>query len=249
MEQQKGYDGDNQDAPPKNEITLATASPDEIKIAVRISELRAGADRAVIEDDDTYGKGLDLIKIINAAASKAEDVRTGLVKPMNDTVKAINSRFKTAISEPLENAKKVINDKCTTYAVKKATAEREAAAKIRREQEEQALNVAAAQEAAGDAEGANKTVEVAAKAGAKIEASAGRAVGVGGYTGAKGGLKKVWDYEVVDIAALATARPDLVEVNAGAFRAVMNDLIRAETIKADAIPGVVFAQKDQLNVR
>lgn len=233
--------------PPDTTMTVTASRGIETKIVVRISQLSGAAKRAVITEE-TYTRGLDLIATIKALKAKIEETRKSMTEPINTILKAINSRFKTIVA-PLEEAEKTIGDKMTAYAREKADRERREKAELAAKQEAAALEVAAAQEAVGDADAANQTLVTAEKASTKIMADAGKAKVRGESTSATGGLRKIWKYRVTDIAALATARPDLVEVKAGDFRNVMNELIRNESIKADSLPGIEFYQEEDFHVR
>jgi len=175
---------------------------------------------AVVTTEAELSVGVDLSRSIKERIKAIETERKTWVDPLNEQVKRINAKFKT-LSEPLNDAliginKKVLDCQRIIEEEKRKVAEAE-----RQRREAELLKAAEEKEALGNTEGAEKLLDYATKVTAKVEET-----GRGGFTGAKSSVRKIWTYEVTDIAALAKARPDLVQVNAGAMRDAIRDELR-----------------------
>lgn len=187
-----------------------------------------------IIDDFTRGQAADLRGALKQAETRVEEARTALVKPLNDHVRAINARFKP-LTDALSGAVRSIDGE-----ILRDRREREAAAqrerlrleeerraiekKAREEQEQRARD--AATEAERDAAAAGMKPEdqrelaalyhqdEAAKPLPAVVQQAPPPPPARAIAGASGValVKKVWDFEVFDIAALATMMPDALEV-------------------------------------
>ena len=120
-------------------FTLTT--PEQSEIQTKAENLIEQEKRAVIKSQADFETAADLTKFLNGLKKKADQKRTELVKPLNDTVKKINAEWKL-ITGPLEKAVASIKSKMNAFAREQeeiARKEREQAAK---EAEERALAMA-----------------------------------------------------------------------------------------------------------
>jgi hypothetical protein len=149
-------------------------------------------------------------------------------------VKTINDRFKR-ILEPLAEAESDIKGKMLTFQQEEA---RKAEA-LRLESEKKAREEAeriAREHAAAKPECPVPLVEVI-----PVVQPLPPKTTYGQY-GAVSSMKKVWAYELLDIKALAAARPDLVVTDAGKISAEIRS-------SGGDIPGLRIFQKDTIAVR
>ncbi|MCE9567643.1 MAG: hypothetical protein K8U57_37050 [Planctomycetes bacterium] len=208
--------------------------PNEQQLTATVGQLCDAASSVVILSRGDLAEATDLVKLIKARHKLIEDERTNIVKPINDSVKRINDRFK-AILTPLVEAESDIKAKMLTF-----------------QQEESRKAEAACKEAEKRAaeEQARLDAEVATMDRAPLPVAAPATVALPPETpkttyGAFGGvstIKKVWAYELVDISALASARPDLVTVDA----ARVNAEIRG---RGGDIPGLRVFERETIAVR
>lgn len=161
-----------------------------------------------ITDEEELGQVGDLVKMLNSRRQKLEDKRTSLVKPLNTVVSDINKLFKVPrdrIDEIIGKAKKHMNrfvQAQQAIADAKARAEREAAAKERKEAEDLAI---AMKKMSGDA-GEELAVEVTAQAEKRVVQAAKPAkVALSRGSRSSVGSKKDWAVEIKDIKLLALA--------------------------------------------
>lgn len=200
---------------------------DKLVVYAKGAVIASEADLAVAVDN------LSSIKRFHAAAEKD---RKGLTDPINASLKSINARYKT-ITEPLEEAERILKQKVGSYQLQlEMEKRRKAEEETKRTQE--ALREAAKTEAdAGNADGAMALAQAVHTINVKPEES-----GRGTFTGAKTSLVSKWVFEVTDIEALATARPDLV---------IANDKMVNAVIKAGAreIPGLAIREEKIVSVR
>jgi hypothetical protein len=219
-------------------IQLSTTSDKEMQVGNRASLLLGAAGRAVISSQDAMEKGADLAKQLKALAKMAEEERVAIVKPFNDGVKAINERFKTMIN-PLLEAAKGIEHKMLTYKQEQDRIAREAQEAHRKAQEAEAARLAAEIAARQSHE-----PEIIFPVATSIAAPQVVAVPqiTRGVMGSSASVRKTWTFEVLDIVALATARPDLVTT----ISAKINEEIRG---KGGEIPGLRIYQQETMSVR
>jgi hypothetical protein len=194
------------------------------------------ARNANIATEGDLSVAVDLLSTIKERVKNIEGERTKIVKPINDSVKHINTRFKT-ISEPLEDAQAGLSKKILAYQriveeQKKAEAE-----KIRLAREAELLAAAQVKEELGNTEGAEKLLNYAMAVKPVVEET-----GRGGFTGAKSSISMVWTYEVLDIVTLANADSSLVSENSAAIREKVRAGVRE-------IAGLRIYQKEQLSIR
>lgn len=212
-------------------IQEAPAIQNEDRLVSTVSSLVEVASYLQVTTQEELGNATDVVKLIKTRWKEIEDERTGLVKPLNDTVGKINARFKTILA-PLKDAEDAIKAKMLTY------------------QQEEARKAAEARRIAEEA--ARKAAEEAAKLAAEqslpvpapviIAAPPQPAKSSYGSFGGVSTVKKVWVFEVEDIAALAAARPDLIAVDS----AKVNAEIRG---KGGNIPGLRIFEKETIAVR
>lgn len=226
-----------------------------------------------IVDDVSRAMAADIRGALKQAERRIDDTRTALVKPLNDHVSAINARFKP-MSRALFDAiatidREIIRDRRD----REAAAERErrrlaAEAEAKRQEAEEDRRRLAEAEAA--------TTAAAARAAGMNDADA-RELGnlyradkeaeplppiiqaappppparvIVSSAGSTAGVSKLWDFELLDVCALAAAYPEAVEVR----RAKVLDLARAferegvpEKDIERAIPGVRAFKRDSVS--
>ena len=199
----------------------SSVSAEEMKLRGRAGELLAASNRAVIKDQDTAEKGVDLAKMIRTAKAKLEDERKTLVKPFNDGVKAINDRFKVFTNQ-LDQARAVIDGKILAF-------NREQAELRRKEAEASRVAVSPA--------------AVVAEQQSMIPPPVAPPVSVGPTRGSMGTGSTItkYDAEVVDIGAVPH---EFLMVDMVAVRKRINGEKR-ET----AIPGLRIFTVESLGVR
>jgi len=191
---------------------------------------------AVIESEENLSTAVDILSTIKERIKKIENERTTIVKPINDSVNHINSRFK-ALTEPLKDAQAGLTRKVMTFQSEVEAKKRAEAEKERQRREAELLASAQKKEELGNTEEAEKLLGYATKVKAVVEET-----GRGGFTGAKSIITKTWDYEVTDMGRLANEMPALVQENSGAIRAKIRDGIRD-------IPGLRIFQKENISIR
>lgn len=208
--------GDN--APPDDIIILREQLADEAApLIARRDELLASADRAPDEilDEEAAGKVADLIRLIAACHKAAEGSRVARKEPFLASERAVDGFFKK-ITDPLAQAKRIIEGRLTAYQRRKAEDERrrreeaERAARaeadrLRREAEAKAAalkteqDLAAAVTAEAQAKQAAADAESAAKNAAAKAAELSRSRG---NLGAVASLRTFWDFAEIDRAAI-----------------------------------------------
>lgn len=222
----------------QNLALVSEDNPAEIKMRNTSKELCEAADDVVIMTRPDLSAATDLVKIIKTRSKEIEDERKRLVDPFNQGVKAINARFK-AMTGPLEEAEASVKSKMLTFQKaeeQRAKEEQERIEKIRREAEEKAAKDAAAQ--GNDDDIRSMPLPQAAST---VTAPLHRPTTYG-QTGAVSTVKKVWAFEMTDIKALASARPDLVVVDT----VKVNQEIRG---KGGDIPGLRIYETEIMQVR
>lgn len=95
---------------------------EEVKslVDVKMSEVDAfisGSAIVQIQNQETYDQVTDVAKAVRKKAKELEDVRTSIVKPINDSVKRINELFKRPI-EKLELFESGLKKTCTAWLQK-----------------------------------------------------------------------------------------------------------------------------------
>lgn len=219
------------------ELVVETTS--EEALSIRSSDLVAAAARAVIDSEENASKGVDLLKMIKDQAKNVDKERRLIVDPLNQVVKHVNGRFKP-ITTALKDAERQINTKLTTFQREQARIAEEARKAEQARLEEEALREAEAKAEKGDIIGADSAVDEASRKTVISNPEPQRIQG--SETGVKSSIVKRWTYKITDIAALAKARPDMVEPKAGA---IMGAFRNGEK----EIAGVEFYQEESVSVR
>lgn len=120
------------------------------KLIARRDELLSGVERAPAEiaDEEICGKVADLVKMIMACHKASEAARVAAKEPYLEAGRAVDG-FYRAITDPLEKARKTLDQRLTAYQRRKAEEERR-----RREEEaaRQRAEAEAARRAAEEAE-------------------------------------------------------------------------------------------------
>ena len=192
----------------------------------RRDELLAAVDRvpAEVDSDDLAGKIADFIKQITAAMKSAEAARVAAKEPHLEAGRIVDGMFKK-ITDPLDGAKRRIEQRLTLWQRKKAEEERrrrEQAERAAREEAERAAKEAAERAAAmrveADLDAALNAEALAAQAAADAErakkAAEAKAADMSrqcGDYGATASLRTEWVSRVVDrqMIDLETLRPHI----------------------------------------
>lgn len=245
-------------------LELATIESHASAVASLVEQARAHR----VTDDFTRGQAADLRGALKQAEKRVEEARTSLVKPLNDHVKSINARF-APLSENLAAAVRsidgeIIRDRREREAAaeaerKRLEAERLAAEKkAREEHERQAREAAAKAEAEAISVGMTPAdaQEVGALFGQDVAAAPPALVvqaappppparTIAGVSGVAT-VKKTWDFEIVDLVALAQTFPEALDVKR---KPILDHLRRVEeaggNVEANAkIAGIRAFKRD-----
>lgn len=193
-----------------------------IEAKPRADELLAGMERvpAVITNASDAGEVGQYIKMLRAHRKTLEDERKQLVGPFNEGVKGINARFKL-VTEPLREAEEDLGRRNTVFLAEQARLAREEEARLRKIQEDAAVEEAAALEDAGEHEQAAEVLEEGADGVAPIVQEVKT---VRGAYGAATGLRDFWVCEVEDISKVPHEylMPNMAALN----KAVRSDGVR-----------------------
>jgi colicin import membrane protein len=144
-----------------DELSIAHKSDLDLK-AELLESFKTAPER--IDDDITQTKAAELIKKTRALERKLEDARDRAKLPFEDTVKAIRGFFNTTI-EPLEKARKALNEKSQAYLQRKADEEKR---RLAEEEEKRRAAAAEALRLAQEAERAKTASTQAAQDAAKL---------------------------------------------------------------------------------
>lgn len=157
------------------------------------------AEAIVITDDTEEGLAVDSLSRIKTFQKETENARKQHVDPFNILVKRVNNVFKP-IAESLERAEAGIKEKIKFYRVEKE--------RVRQEEESRRMAEYEKQLAAERAKAkAGEVARIIAPPPTIMPAATTTHGDVGAATS-----KKFWNFEVIDLAALAAARPDLVKI-------------------------------------
>jgi vacuolar-type H+-ATPase subunit F/Vma7 len=194
----------------------ATAEEQAQQALAQAMEVLTRAKVVVITTDDDYAQADSAVAAIKTAMKRTENIRTDLVKPLNDTVKKINAGFKP-VSDAYEQALDCYRRPMTVYQQELARKRREA------EEAQRKAEAEARAKAEAELEAARKAREEAAKAEDPFEAllaeeEAAEHLETGQQairdlrtappvvpipakvTGTASRTYTVWDFEVVDAA-------------------------------------------------
>lgn len=175
----------------------------------RKAELLAGIDRVPeITDHGTADKATDFIKQIKAVAKDAEEARKASKKPFDEAGKAVQSFFKTELIDPLTSGAGNVQRKLNVFLAEQDRIRRENEEKEhqRREEAQRAAEAEAKRlEEAGQAfaaEEAAKKVEQFKEEAEKAERQAAKNTGVKTGAGTSASLRKVWSFDIEDLAEM-----------------------------------------------
>lgn len=225
----------------------AIAVPDEKEGEIKneVSVIEAKASEVVITDDESYQSAVEFGRMIQTKTTEVKD----FFKPMKDVAnkahKEICAREK-AMLEPLEAAKKVLQQTVGAYQFeqeRKRREEEELARKAAQEEAERNLQKAVEAEANGDADAASAAFEEATFA----ESMAASTVVESSAPVAKGATVKV-DYEIT------SCNEELVPVKVG--DTVIRPVDEKAVLKAIResggkiqIPGVTYKEVPKTSFR
>ena len=221
-----------------NNLALVQETDVEVQLRATAQELCESAADIMIMSRPDLSAATDIVKAIKQRYRDVEDERKRLVKPFNEGVDAINARFKT-MTVPLKEAEDELKRKMLAFQQEEERRAREEASrleKIRREEDEKRRKEAEALAADSD----RAPMPIVQEAPTPIVPQ--HKPTTYGQTGAVSTVKKQWTFEMIDIAALANARPDLVMVDT----VKVNQEIRG---KGGEIPGLRVYEKDIIQVR
>ena len=208
--------------PPLEELLAENAA----SLIARRDELLASAARApeAITDDEMSGKVADLVRLISACVKASEAARVAAKEPYLAAGRLVDAVYKK-ISDPLDGAKRLIEQRLTIYQRAKAEEERRRReAEARRQAEEAERQRKAAAEAAAkivtetDLDNAVSADELARQAAADAvaaqraaDAKAADMSRTRGDYGAVASLRTFWDFTDLDREKvnLETLRPYL----------------------------------------
>ncbi len=201
-------------------------------------KLIAASKELVVDSQTAMEDAATMAKSLSSAAKKVEEIRKNKVDPLNAEVKAINLRLKTGISDVLLKAADDVKGKMLNYTKEQQRkAEEERIAREKELQEERFAAMILAEDSGED------TIDDIIQSAPPVQAVAVPQI-TRSFSGAIAGVRKTWTFEVVDIAALADARPDLVE----AITSKINAEIKGDDGKRD-IPGLRIYQQESMGVR
>ena len=215
------------------------------QFAVIAHDLKEQASRAVVETEEHYAKGGDLIKIIRAQDSKADDTRLAATKPLRNMTTLINDSFKPSAALR-KDARAAIETKMSTWMReenKRIAAEAEAE---RKRIEEEAL--ARAEESGDDAD---EVLDAAVEEAKSVKASVGLARGDYGSTT---GTTTVHSLEVTHLGEFLAAIKqwqDLVPADQiiSLKKSGMNSLANALIESKRTVPGAAVLSEEKIRVR
>jgi len=212
-----------------NPATVTPIEKHTPEVAGRAGELVEMAGRCIIQTDKDLENASDLVKFIKALVKKADDERTSITKPIKDSIKLLESKFK-AITDPLDKAETDVKRKMLSYTQEK---QRKAA--------EEAARIAEANRLA-ELEAAERTIfddapDVTGEA--PIEAPTIVPTTVRGDYGSTSSIVKRWTFEVTDISKVPS---EFLAVDAVAIREQIKSGVRT-------IEGIRIFQDESISVR
>lgn len=215
-------------------LAINTVFDDEARIVSTVAELCEVASFTPVKSHDELSKATDLVKLIKTRHKEYDTERTGLVKPLNDTVDKINARFKTILA-PLKAAEDGIKAKMLSFQQeegRKAAEARLVMEEHARKEREEAERLAAESDRA--------PLPLAMAAPLPEPAPAAKTA-YGSYGGVST-VKKLWTWELLDIAELAASRPDLLMVDAVKVNAEIKG-------RGGDIPGLRIFERETIAIR
>jgi hypothetical protein len=150
---------------------IESISGDVLRYADIAAQAAEQADRAVISSQETMNAGADLVKLISQTIKKCDEDRKARTGKIDAFKRFVDGLFNASATK-LDAAKSKINGKMNIWAAEQDRIKRELAREEARKQEEQALAMAATQQAIGDDKGADKILDDASRIVRKTEESA-----------------------------------------------------------------------------
>lgn len=163
-------------------VNTAAIAAEIVRFAQDGAKALDQAERAVIETQEAAGKAADLLKAIRATLNSQDAARKRYTGPLDD-FKAKLMRLYAVGAGNLEAASDLLKQKAKVFLVREQDALRVEANAARLRQEEEALRLAAAQAALGDAAGAE---QILAEASTR-ETEVVKATSTGAYGATLGG--------------------------------------------------------------
>lgn len=206
-----------------------------------------------IDDDETQAKAAELIKKTRALEIKLDKAADTLRQPFEDKIKAIRGFFKTTI-EPLEKARKALNDKAQDYSQRKAEAEKR---RLAEEEEKRRAAAAEAMRLAQAAETAKAASTQAAQdaarlaqdaADAKAAATSEQETAAAEFTAAKAAhaqIKADMLAYAAEVAIRAKNNDPIEEDVKAAKKTEFEGLLADARSKMDAAEAVLKAARDK----
>jgi len=181
-------------------IEKATESLQQVQFGEMIenvSEIILQADRAIIETEETYTRGGDLVKVLSNEKNKLETARKALVKPLNDHIKFINNEFKKQTGI-LDEAVAIVKRKMIAWANEQERQRRIMEEERRKREEEAALKLAEAAQSQGMSTVADEVLNKAIEA--PVTDTKQRTVK--GEYGSTTSIRKIKKWRVIDRAKI-----------------------------------------------
>ncbi len=215
-------------------LVLPEPTAEIATVASNTSTLVTLADSLVVASSAEMANGTDLLAQIKALLKRSEAARDVLVRPLNEHVRMINAQFKT-VTEPLAGAERTIKAKMLAFAVEQERRAHEEAQRLHREAQERALAEIVNLDEAGETVAA----EVALSFAVAAKPDEVRAEATTTLSGNTASVRKVWDFELTDIAKVPKGFLALDEAKVReAIRGGVRD-----------IPGIRIYQKESLAIR
>lgn len=210
----------------------ADAQAELLPYVAAVANLAAQADRALVTDEDTAERATTLRAMVKAAITKAEDTRKARTAPLRESEKAINAAWKASVTEPLQEADKKLGGELTRYLTAKAQREEEERRALAAKREADALERAAAAEAAGEVERADQIVETAANLVPSARGS--KPTKTRGFAGGTSFLVTRWTFEVT---AFERVDREFLVVDGALVRAYIDQVRTEATAQAGDLKG------------
>lgn len=219
---------------PSPALVLPEATAEIATVANNTSTLVALAEHLIVASPQEMACGTDLLAQIKALLKRSDGARDVLVRPLNAHVKMINAQFR-AVTEPLAGAERIIKAKMLAYSAEQERAARAQAERLHREAQERALAEIVSLDEAGESVAAEVALSFAAAAAPEVA----RPEPITTAAGASATVRKIWDFEPVDLRLVPV---EFLALDEARVRAA----VRAGTRD---IPGIRIYQRDTLAVK
>ncbi len=223
---------------PGTSLTVPPPTKAEAAMVVNTTDLMQQVERCKILSDEDAEKATSLGSLIADLHNKAEAERKELTSPLNAVIKRINERYKTNLTGPLEAAKELIKAKLGDWMRAQ-----------RRLAEEQAAKLLAQQEKAEARGATTRATNLSVQAETAL-ATAQVAGSTRGAVGGSAGLRKVWTWEVVDLAKVPRKFLVLDEAALRAELKRLREAARPESTEwTTAVAGIRFFEDEIVSLR